>query len=77
MVLNKLKRRQRVKNGKPSDLHDSSMDKRFAQQAHTEAGATDASTGGVVLGQNALLDLTDRENDEVRTSSVLSPKFLK
>ncbi|KAJ7082635.1 major facilitator superfamily domain-containing protein [Mycena belliarum] len=66
-VLNRMKRAERVRNGKPADFHDASMDKRFRQ--HVTPTTTDvdklaASTMGVVLGDNALLDLTDRENDE-------------
>ncbi|KAJ7458417.1 major facilitator superfamily domain-containing protein [Mycena latifolia] len=67
-VLNRLKRAQRVRNGKPADFHDASMDKRFRQQhavvAEPDADKLEAETAGVVLGDNALLDLTDWQNDE-------------
>jgi len=55
-VLNKIRQKQRVKNGKPKYITDTSMGDRY-----TAYGADDA-TGQ--LGQNALLDLTDYQNDE-------------
>ncbi|KAL0059067.1 hypothetical protein AAF712_014244 [Marasmius tenuissimus] len=75
MMLNKLKERQRVRNGKPAKLHDTSMDARF-QMADTALDASEARTnvsdsdhaegtpGHVHLGDNAFKDLTDKENDE-------------
>jgi hypothetical protein len=58
IILNKLKERQRVANGKPIKVHDLSMTKHFAQASpgghHVEAG-TSSGAGA---------DLTDRENDE-------------
>jgi hypothetical protein len=53
--MNKQKEKERVANGKPAKLTDRSMDRTYAA-----GDATD------VLGQNAFLDLTDKENDEVR-----------
>jgi hypothetical protein len=52
--LNKLKEKQRVAHGKPAKLADRSM-----QQAYTSGDASEA------LGENAFLDMTDKENDEV------------
>lgn len=52
--LNKLQEKKRVKNGKPAKIHDHSMEHRYT-------AATDGNEG---LMQNALLDLTDRKNDE-------------
>ncbi|KAG7093428.1 hypothetical protein E1B28_007108 [Marasmius oreades] len=66
MFLNKLKERQRMKNGKPAKLHDSSMDKKF-HMADTDAipeNASDDKIRHVHLGENAFKDLTDKENDE-------------
>ena len=55
-ILNKQRQRQRVKNGKPKIIDDTSMRAKYATY-----GADDASH---VLGRNALLDLTDFKNDE-------------
>lgn len=55
--MNKQKEKERVANGKPAKLTDRSMDRTYAA-----GDATD------VLGQNAFLDLTDKENDEVKRS---------
>ncbi|KAK7060749.1 hypothetical protein VNI00_000481 [Paramarasmius palmivorus] len=63
MILNKLKAKQRVKNGKPAVLHDFSMDKKF----NTDAGTTSEVGEGnreLHLGDNAFKDLTDKQNDE-------------
>ncbi|BEI80309.1 hypothetical protein CcaverHIS002_0108380 [Cutaneotrichosporon cavernicola] len=58
--LNKQRQRQRVANGKPEFIKDTSMSSKWeAQEEVQEEGA------GVRLGQNALLDLTDFENDEM------------
>jgi len=66
IVLNRLKRRQRVSNGKPASIRDLSMEKKYtATPQKTVDENVDASTMGVHLGDQALLDLTDRENDEV------------
>jgi hypothetical protein len=54
-VMNKRKETERVANGKPAKLTDRSMDRTYAAGDATE-----------LLGQNAFLDLTDKENDEVR-----------
>lgn len=50
-VLNKLQRKKRIANGKPADLKDTSMNHTY--QAEDEG-----------LGEDAFLDLTDRNNDE-------------
>ena len=54
MFLNKLQSRKRVKNGKMADLKDYSMEEKYRQASVDESG----------LGEQALLDLTDRKNDE-------------
>ncbi|KAI5479397.1 hypothetical protein MNV49_003731 [Pseudohyphozyma bogoriensis] len=51
--LNKRKEAQRVQHGKPAKLADYSMNQKF------EVGAADDN-----LGENAFLDMTDKENDE-------------
>lgn len=67
MVLNKLKRRQRVSNGKPASIRDISMEKKYeaAPSRVFDDSKMETSTSGVHLGDMGLLDLTDRENDEV------------
>ncbi|KAL0579490.1 hypothetical protein V5O48_002532 [Marasmius crinis-equi] len=68
--LNKLKERQRIRNGKPPKLHDTSMDARFrmadsaATDTSTTASNSDQGGGHLHLGDNAFKDLTDKENDE-------------
>lgn len=52
--LNKVRQKQRVANGKPKDIVDTSMRDRY--QAY--------GSGNEALGKNALLDLTDYKNDE-------------
>lgn len=56
-VLNKVQERRRVSNGKPARMVDRSM------QDHYE-GDAEAFDDAEGLGDNAFLDLTDRENDE-------------
>ncbi|WWD22307.1 hypothetical protein CI109_106798 [Kwoniella shandongensis] len=56
---NKQRQNQRVANGKPKFIKDTSMESKY--QAY---GADADSEGGVRLGQNALLDMTDYKNDE-------------
>ncbi|KAG6021922.1 hypothetical protein E4U41_002360 [Claviceps citrina] len=60
VFLNRLQRRRRVRNGKPADVPDRSMESAYrAMGGHgTDGGAASR------LGENALLDLTDGENDE-------------
>ncbi|RJE25696.1 Major Facilitator Superfamily [Aspergillus sclerotialis] len=61
MVLNKMQARRRVRNGKRAEVVDHSMQDRYhgmeednmVEEAETEQ-----------VGNNAFLDLTDRENDE-------------
>lgn len=53
--LNTLKRKERVRNGKPADLKDYSMEHRYEAREEVEGGAQ---------ADNSLLDLTDRKNDE-------------
>ncbi|KIX01113.1 uncharacterized protein Z518_10179 [Rhinocladiella mackenziei CBS 650.93] len=56
MFLNKLQSRKRVKNGKTAVIKDHSMEDQYVAMDETE--------GGQRLGDNAFLDLTDRQNDE-------------
>ncbi|KAF8315253.1 MFS general substrate transporter [Clavulina sp. PMI_390] len=66
MVLNKLKERQRVANGKPAKLVDLSMTHHFAQdagQTEVEAGV-DGRERMTHAEKAAALDMTDRQNDE-------------
>lgn len=59
--LNKLKERERVRNGKPAKLTDRSM---AAKYASGEGADGEKGTGGVLLGEQAFTDITDRQNDE-------------
>ncbi|KAK7060752.1 hypothetical protein VNI00_000484 [Paramarasmius palmivorus] len=63
-VLNKFKRRERIKNGKPADIRDLSMEKKFRNEAEPSPDKIEASTTGAHLGDNAFTDLTDSQNDE-------------
>ncbi|KAH8680667.1 major facilitator superfamily domain-containing protein [Xylariales sp. PMI_506] len=56
--LNRMQERRRELNGKPRKLRDQSMMNTFNSGNDSEAAATNA------LGENAFLDLTDRQNDE-------------
>ena len=59
IFLNKMQERKRVANGKPAKLRDLSMENRYHQsEADVEASEHDH------LGEKALLDLSDRKNDE-------------
>lgn len=61
-VLNKMQERRRVANGKPAKIVDRSMENNYQvseEDAEVEAAETDNQ-----VGNNAFLDLTDRENDE-------------
>ena len=53
--LNSLQRKKRVKNGKPADLKDHSMEAKYTSAFQGNEGVT---------GEQAFLDMTDRENDE-------------
>ncbi|KAK3312096.1 major facilitator superfamily domain-containing protein [Apodospora peruviana] len=53
MILNKMQGRRRVRNRKPRDIRDYSMEHRYQAGEESE-----------MLGQKAFEDLTDRENDE-------------
>lgn len=55
VVLNRMQETKRISRGKPSKLHDHSMDR-----SYTEVGVVD----GYVVGNFAFADLTDRQNDE-------------
>ncbi len=59
LFLNKLQERKRVANGKPAKIKDLSMEKHYVRsEADVEASEQ------MQLGDKALLDLPDRENDE-------------
>ena len=58
--LNKRKEKERVANGKPAKIIDRSMEKHYTAYEQDE----EVPEGGVKLGQNALLDMTDLANDE-------------
>ncbi|KAJ9113007.1 hypothetical protein QFC22_006103 [Naganishia vaughanmartiniae] len=55
IFLNRRKEKERVAHGKPAKLDDRSMKQSY-----------EAGDAGDILGQNAFLDMTDKENDEVR-----------
>lgn len=57
--MNKRKEKQRVANGKPAKLVDSSMAKVY------QAGPSEKTENGYRLGDQAFDDLTDVQNDEV------------
>lgn len=58
LVLNRLQGKRRIANGKMADFHDRSMDEKYKSE---EEGFGE---GEPRLGDNAFLDLTDRQNDE-------------
>ena len=64
MLLNKRKEKVRVANGKPAKLVDRSMDAKYSAQVELKEG--EEGYGGVRLGDQAFLDMTDHKNDEVR-----------
>ena len=62
MFLNKLQQRKRVKNGKAAVIKDHSMQDDYEGYEDDEVVAEDGHRER--LGENGLLDLTDRQNDE-------------
>lgn len=73
MWLNKLKERERVKNGKPRKIKDRSMEKRYHDtDDQLDDGSVGVAEGDVAalpehharIGDQAFLDLTDHKNDE-------------
>ncbi|TLD14185.1 uncharacterized protein PgNI_04431 [Pyricularia grisea] len=62
VFLNKLQEKKRVTNGKPRKIKDLSMEHSYSHAAETEQ--EEVGEGGVRLGENAFMDLTDRQNDE-------------
>lgn len=58
VVLNRMQERRRVRNGKPAKMVDQSMTDRY-QEMDDDHDEAEQQTG-----DNAFLDLTDRENDE-------------
>ena len=59
MFLNKLQERKRVSNGKPAKIRDLSMENHYHQSEEDVEENSHAH-----LGDKALLDLSDRKNDE-------------
>ncbi|KAL7940166.1 putative MFS transporter [Trichoderma barbatum] len=75
VVLNKLQEKKRVRNGKKAKVVDHSMDSTYRAMdeintdeelviAQENADATAECVGDTRLGEQAFLDLTDRQNDE-------------
>ncbi|KAK5128906.1 hypothetical protein LTR85_000239 [Meristemomyces frigidus] len=71
MFLNKLQERKRVKNGKPAKLVDHSMeahyhdaDDQLDPSVGIAEGDAEAQPSRHKIGDQAFLDLTDRQNDE-------------
>jgi MFS family permease len=62
IFLNKMNARRRVRNGKSADVVDYSMQDKYHDVAEDSEGSEEGT--GPKLGDNAFLDLTDRENDE-------------
>lgn len=60
VVLNRMQERRRVRNGKPAKMVDRSMMNQYQEEGAQE----DGEDGEQQIGDNAFLDLTDRENDE-------------
>ncbi|KAK5131469.1 hypothetical protein LTR08_000933 [Meristemomyces frigidus] len=70
VFLNKLQERKRVKNGKTAKIVDHSMERHY-HDASEQVDTTGVAGGDAELahshhrvGENAFLDLTDRQNDE-------------
>ena len=64
VFLNKLQERRRVQNGKVGKMVDHSMQSRYQGMEEDDNLATDEGERREKVGDNAFLDLTDRENDE-------------
>lgn len=73
IFLNKLQERKRVKNGKPAKIKDHSMEDKYhdadEQPEDFETGVAEGDPEArpahhARIGENAFLDLTDRQNDE-------------
>lgn len=68
MFLNKLQQRKRVKNGKKAIIKDHSMESRYVAMDEgnddIDPAAGPENLTRKRLGDNAFLDLTDRQNDE-------------
>ena len=73
MFLNKLQERKRVKNGKPRKIKDRSMEHKYhdadeqpdEENVGVAEGDPEATPGHHArIGDQAFLDLTDRQNDE-------------
>lgn len=61
MILNKMQSRRRVRNGKRAHMVDHSMQDKYHG---VEEDNISEEAGAEQVGNNAFLDLTDRENDE-------------
>ena len=71
MFLNKSQERRRVRNGKPAKIIDHSMETHYhdaAEQVDSDMAITEGDAeiahGHQKVGENAFLDMTDRQNDE-------------
>ncbi|KAL6879047.1 MFS general substrate transporter [Trichoderma novae-zelandiae] len=67
VVLNKMQAKTRVRNGKAAAVVDRSMQEHYHSARHENEVLQDAESADATddhTGQNAFLDLTDRENDE-------------
>lgn len=73
IVLNKMQEKKRVKNGKPAKMVDHSMQQRYHDIEEDNTGVLETGTaeqgpaaveGHEEIGEQAFLDLTDRNNDE-------------
>ncbi|KAL2833910.1 major facilitator superfamily domain-containing protein [Aspergillus cavernicola] len=62
VYLNRSQERRRIANGKPGKMEDRSMQQQFHQA--DEGLAVENGEGEQQIGNNAFMDLTDRENDE-------------
>jgi hypothetical protein len=58
VLLNKLQEKKRVRNGKPAKMVDRSM------EDHYHGAGGDEEDMQEEMGNNGLLDVTDRNNDE-------------
>lgn len=65
MLLNKMQEKKRVKNGKSAKVIDRSMQSHYhGMDEDNQARVDGRDETDQQLGQNAFLDMTDRENDE-------------
>lgn len=70
-LLNTLQEKKRVKNGKPAKIVDNSMKNNY-EAIENAPGGGDEGAQETLLGANAFLDLTDRQNDEFVSACPMS-----